>query len=289
MKNKLIYGFLSLVVLFSMSCEEDYYEEDFPRDITTGWVEFQQTSLLVFNDIETLSVNVNYEVPVVKSDVTVDYTITGVAGTLGVNEGTFQSTVLKNTRDLVFDIPIDGNVSSPYQFSIVVTATSEDSSKVSVDLDGANNELIVTVIPKNWTGSTFLVSSAEVLNDDAFFENEDNVRNSFDVELVPEEDENLYSASTLWGDFVAAVTGNPNFVGQFPYPGEIQFNNDSTITVTGTSEDNADLLPGAVDEAFGVETINSINYADGTITYHLGQTLFGGGPFIVKVILAPAN
>lgn len=286
---KKILVLIAVFVSFTfISCEEDYYEDSFPRDITTGWVEFDSSEQIIFSDIDTLSVAVNYEVPVVQRDVVVDYTVTGVSGqTIGVSEGNFQSTVLKDTRDLVFDIPVDANVTSPYQFSIVVTATSEDPNKVSVDVDGTTRELVVTVLPRNWTGSTFLVSSAEVLNDDSFFENEANILNIFNLELVPEGG-NLYSTTTLWGDFVAAATGNPALEGQFPYPGEITINSDSTILVEGTSEDNADEFPGSVDEFLDVETINAINFEDGTMTYHLGQTLFGGGPFIVKVILTPA-
>ncbi len=58
----------------------------------------------------------------------------------------------------------------------------------------------------------------------------------YDVTLTPVAGvPNTWSTTNLWGDYVAAATGNDTYLGQYPYPAKIRVNCNNTVTVQGTA------------------------------------------------------
>ncbi len=99
--------------------------------------------------------------------------------------------------------------------------------------------------------------------------------NSYDVELVPTGNLNEYNVATIWGDFVAAATGNPDYAGEYQYSGVLSI--DCLAEVTYSSDEGG--LPGGT---------GNYNEATGNITIILNQELFTN-PFQIEVVLTPKN
>lgn len=58
----------------------------------------------------------------------------------------------------------------------------------------------------------------------------------YDVVLTPVKNVvNTWSTPNLWGEFVAAATGNNTYLGQYPFPARLTVNCDNTVTVRGTA------------------------------------------------------
>ncbi|WP_162926888.1 hypothetical protein [Flavobacterium psychrotrophum] len=58
---------------------------------------------------------------------------------------------------------------------------------------------------------------------------------AFDAVLKPVADvDNTYSIGNLWGDFVAAATGQASLAGQYPWPAEIEIRCDNSVIVLCT-------------------------------------------------------
>ena len=71
----------------------------------------------------------------------------------------------------------------------------------------------------------------------------------FDATLTPVDGvDNTYSIGNLWGDFVAAATGQTNLAGQYPYPAELEIRCDNTVVVTGTNSSYGSTGTGTFDE-----------------------------------------
>lgn len=88
-------------------------------------------------------------------------------------------------------------------------------------------------------------------------------------------DPRVLSFDTLWGNsFVATVTGNPAYDGQYVYKGTIKINEDLTLTITG-ADSWATGGDGFYDPCTNV------------FTYVLAQELFTGNAFVVPVVLIP--
>lgn len=101
---------------------------------------------------------------------------------------------------------------------------------------------------------------------------------SFPVELVPVTGVfNTWTAANIWGDFVAAATGNPSYAGAYPYPVQLKINCDNTVTVVGTNSQ------------YGAAGGNTGTYVPSTkvLTLTVGQALFQDD-FDVTARLTPA-
>lgn len=159
MKNKLIYGLLALVMLFT-SCEEDYYEDDFPRDVETGWIQFNSANQrTTVNDPAEVTINVNYEVPVSTRDVNYTYSVELISGAANVEEGTFTRTIPANTRDASFTYVVDVDVEDAYE--VQFTLLSIDNAKVSVGIeeDVPTTMVLEVAFPSIFTVGTWTTES----------------------------------------------------------------------------------------------------------------------------------
>jgi len=97
--------------------------------------------------------------------------------------------------------------------------------------------------------------------------------NSFEVELVPTGNLNEYSVDSIWGNFVAAATGDPSFEGDYQYAGTLSIDCLGDVTYLSTEAS----LPGGT---------GTLNEATSEITIVLDQELFTN-PFQVEVVLTP--
>lgn len=78
---------------------------------------------------------------------------------------------------------------------------------------------------------------------------------AFDAVLKPIADvDNTYSIGNLWGDFVAAATGQASLAGQYAYPAEIEIRCDNTVVVTCTDAQIGTTGTGTYDE--GTKSLN---------------------------------
>ena len=152
---------------------------------------------------------------------------------------------------------------------------STEATTLAIDLvsvDGSNladfkttfslglNQFCPLEIPLEYNATAFLQGSAT---------------NSFQVTLVPTGNLNEYTSTNLWGDFVAAATGDSSYEGQYPYPGTINIACNYSITVTG-------------DESYGPEGTGVYNPSNENITLTLSQALFTND-FTVDVVLTPTE
>lgn len=98
--------------------------------------------------------------------------------------------------------------------------------------------------------------------------------NTFSVTLEPTGNLNEYEVTNMWGDFVAAATGDSSYEGQYAYPGTLNIGCTANVTFTG-------------DESYGPGGSGTLNEATNTITVILSQELFTSD-FTVEVILVPS-
>lgn len=133
MKNKLIYGLFALAIAFT-SCEQDYYDDNFPRDVETGWIQFNSANQrTTVNDPAEVTINVNYEVPVSRRDVNYTYSVELISGAANVEEGTFTRTIPANTRDASFTYVVDVDVEDAYELRF--TLLTIDNAKVTIGIE----------------------------------------------------------------------------------------------------------------------------------------------------------
>ena len=58
----------------------------------------------------------------------------------------------------------------------------------------------------------------------------------YEVILTPVKNvPNTWTTPNLWGEFVAAATGNNTYLGQYPFPARLRVNCNNTVTVRGTA------------------------------------------------------
>lgn len=89
---------------------------------------------------------------------------------------------------------------------------------------------------------------------------------------------NSYAIDSAWGpNFVAALTGNPAYQGQFLYAGTLTINSDFTVTIVAS--------PTSPWATGGTGTYNPCT---NVISYTLTQALFTN-PFTASVVLTPNN
>ena len=90
---------------------------------------------------------------------------------------------------------------------------------------------------------------------------------------------NQYSIDSAWGpNFVATLTGNPTYQGQFLYAGTLTINSDFSVTIVG--------VPTSTWATGGTGTYDPCT---NLISYTLTQTLFTGNAFTTSVVLTPDN
>lgn len=99
----------------------------------------------------------------------------------------------------------------------------------------------------------------------------------YDVTLVPVTGvANTWSTTNLWGDYVAAATGNDTYLGQYPYPARLTINCTNTVTVQGTAS------YGGASPAGG-----TYRSSDKYIKAVFNNTLFSGSAATATVELNP--
>ena len=236
----------------------------FKPNTTSGWVEFETSSMLLLSTDRTLDIPIEYNVPVNEIDTQISYTVEVIGPNPGVETGDFVTTVPADSREVGFTYDILG-AEDNYTVRFTITATSNPD--VIIGLDGDNPDVLEIAVVANWNGV-------------AFFNGAEN--NNFVTSILPTGNPNEFSVSSCWGDnYVAGVTGNPDFEGQFVYPGTLTFNDDNTLVIT--SDDPA--LPGTVlqDDA---DDGNLLDLEENEIRYTLEQGIFTGD-FTVPVILTP--
>lgn len=260
---------LSLVALALVlnACEQDFEDDRFrPRDRTTGWVQFSTSSDQAFNNGNEFKIPFDVNVPINPDGIAIDYNVEVVSGTApeGV-AGSFTENIEPDERETSASITLNPEFTS--NFTLKYTITNVDDEDISVGIEGSGRpvtftlEVCDTTFPLTWNGTTFIEGS-EI--------------GTFTMNLTPTSVDNEYTIDTAWGDFVADATGDPSFIGQFPYSGTLVLNDDNTVEIIS---DNAEQLPGG--EGVFDPCANSLEYS-------LEQALFNGD-FLVDVVLTPAN
>jgi len=272
MKNtfKIIVVALAFVLSF-VSCD-NIDLDGFEPNVTSGWVEFEEESAQVFNDVGTLTIGMEYNVPVNQVNTTVTYTVEVLTGSAPSAEtGTFTTVVPRNTRDLSIEYEIDPTITTNYTLLFTIVETSNPD--VIIGLEGDNPDtfeldVCFNVIPLNWTGNAF-IDGGQI--------------NTFDMTLTETDDPGVYTISSAWGtNFVAEATGQPDFDGLFIYDGTFTRNADNTVSIVGF---DTNFFPGTVANADALNG-NQFDPCTNTLSYTLEQGLFNGD-FVVDVVLTP--
>lgn len=262
---------LFALVLSIVSCD-NIDTDGFEPNLTSGWVEFETDSLQVLNDVGSLNIGMEYNVPVNREDTTITYSVEVVDGSApGVETGTFTAIVPAKTLDLSINYDVDPTITSSY--TLLFTIVSSSNPDLIIGLDGDNPDKLVIQVcannfPLNWSGVAF-IGDAPI--------------NNFDMTLTPTDTEGVYAISSAWGtNFVAAATGDPSFDGQFIYAGTLSLLSDNTLSIVG---DDTNFFPGTVANDSALNG-NLFDPCTQQMFYTLEQGLFNGD-FVVDVILTP--
>ncbi len=282
MKNIFKQTFVAIALVLSFASCDNIDLDGFEPNLTSGWVEFESASDQVLSDVGTITIPMEYNVPVNKVNTQVTYTVEVIAGDgAGVTTGTFTATVAENTVDLSIDYAIDPTIASNYTLLFTIVSTSNPDVIIGLEGDNPDTftlEVCYNVFPLNWTGDAYIGDPT----------NPSNLITTFDLVLTPTGNDGEYTMNTAWGtDFVAQATGNPGFDGLFIYDGGLfTISPDNTVVI---SEDpNDDRFTGTVsqDAALNEANGNLFDPCSEQLFYTLGQGLFTN-PFTVNVVMSP--
>lgn len=275
MKNTIkIVCVLLLVVAFGCS-ESDGRFQDTP---TSGWVSFTPpTASRTINSLTTeVKLPVSINVPKYPNGLNVSYTLQAVQGDYTSYVSASGNMYVEPVNDR-FPFPtIDltfsnlDNVGDLVIFDVVLQSVDQDGVTVGVD-DSSITSYRITIPCTVDVGTVYnaKVYSTELGLDDTNNEAFDYTAN------ITQLTANSWNIDSAWGpSFVANLTGNPIYVGQFLYPATLTLNSDGTVTAVGTSANR----PG------GTGTYDPC--AD-RFVLNLTQTTFSGAPFGVTTVLTP--
>jgi hypothetical protein len=275
MKNIFKLTFVAFALVMSFVSCDNIDLDGFEPNVTSGWVEFEEESDQVFNDSGTITIGMEYNVPVNQVNTTVNYTVEVIEGEApGAVTGSFVAVVPRNTRDLSIDYAIDPTITTNYTLLFTIESTSNPDVIIGLDGDNPDThtlEVCFNDFPLSYTGNAFI---------------EGELINTFDMTLTETETPGEYTISSAWGtNFVAEATGNPAFDGLFIYDGNFTLNPDFTVSITGF---DTNFFPGTIpnDDPLNLNG-NQYDRCTKTLTYTLEQGLFGGD-FVVDVVLTPA-
>ena len=272
MKNTFKLTFVALAFVLSFVSCDNIDTDGFEPNVTSGWVEFENESDQVLNDVGTINIPMEYNVPVNQVNTTVTYTVEVIEGSApGAETGTFVTVVPRNTRDLSIDYTIDPSITSNYTLLFRITETSNPDVIIGLEGDNPDTftlEVCNNTFPLAWTGNAF-IGAAQI--------------NTFDMTLTETGTPGEYTISSAWGtNFVAEATGNPDFDGLFIYDGTLTRNADNTVSIVGF---DTNFFPGTVANDAALNG-NQFDPCNTTLSYTLAQGLFNGD-FVVDVVLTP--
>ena len=94
MKNIFKLTFVALAFVLSFVSCDNIDTDGFEPNLMSGWVEFENTSAQVLNDVGTVNIGMEYNVPVNDVNTTVTYTVEVIDGSApGAATGTFVTVV----------------------------------------------------------------------------------------------------------------------------------------------------------------------------------------------------
>lgn len=248
MKNILKLSFIVFASLL-VSCSEDYYDSNFPRDVESGWIQFGRAAQTIDSDIAELNVPVNLQTSVNRNDVTVTVSAELLAGELSSEflqdrDVLIQAGTLSSPLTLNFPIDEFAELEPVLENNIVIryTLVSSSSSSLPLGLPDSDTPITFTLtisfgceidIPLTYAAESFIGA---------------NLVTSFTMELTEGEEDGEFFVESLWGpDFVADATGNPDFSGQFVYPGSFIILCDDTIEIVGPGSNGLSGGEGTID------------------------------------------
>jgi hypothetical protein len=265
--------FLKLIlVVFSLatlvSCNED--DSKFSVDPQSGWAQFTSGAQInvAFGTTDEIVLPVRLY-SAVNPGLDVTYTIEDVvgssAGVLTSNPG--MMTIASGTLngDLVLGLATEG-LTSTIEFDVVLTATSRDNVQVGLSDNSKPIVRRVRICPFTFAASYTGVPTANLASPA--------VGPTFSVNFTPTANPYQYTLTTCWGpNYIAFLTGNPDFNGLLPYPGTLSVDPTSgVVTVTAGAP-------------YGGGT-GSMDACSGVITVTLIQAIFGN-PFTTTVVFTP--
>lgn len=257
---------LTLICLpFFISCDiNDENDGKFGGTPESGWIQFMSESSLVGDNVNIFKLPIKQETVTNPEQTIVTYTVTAITGEAPAGvEGTYTSTISKDEFNGFLEIPINTMVNGPYTLEVKFTKVNEPS--ISLGLESINN-----MYPNE---HTLKVCSGNIAtNYDGSASLDGNVLDTFSSQLTPTDDPNRFLINTTWGDFLAAATGDPSYVGQLQYDGELIINEDYTVEIIGNDDSYATGGTGAYDPC------------SQTFELNLEQALFTD-PFTVDVVL----
>lgn len=272
MKKYIKFLFLALIPAAAVvSCDNPNEHERFSSDPGSGWVQFEDSNdiAVVYGNATEITIPILLEAPVNQSGLEVTYTITDVEGSSsGAFSGAGTATVPAGSREGELVLPLTSTgLTSAVVFDITLTGTNKSNVEAGLSDDSKPVVkrvcLAPIVIAASYNGAATAVGIG--------------AGPDFVTSITPVSGQaNTYTVETAWGDgFVADLTGNPAFVGQYVYEATMVVD-AAAGTVTLTTDD-PETFPG------GTGTIDACS---GVITYRLSQGLFTN-PFQVDVVLTP--
>lgn len=237
MKNTIKILF-ALLLVFNFSCNDDS-DGRFKDTPTSGWVEFPgPTAAKTISSFTTdVRIPVSINVPQYPDGLNVSYTLQAVQGDYTPYVSTATSFYVDPINPRLPSPTIDlsfrnlDNVNDVIIFDVVLQ--SVDRSDVSVGVDDTSITTYRITIPCAINVSASY--NASVISE-GFGINEGN-NGDFDyTATLTQLSPTSYTIDSAWGpSFVALLTGDPSYVGQFLYTATLTLNDDGTVTIVGTA------------------------------------------------------
>lgn len=231
MKKLFLYTFASIGLLLTSCDINDENEGKFGGAPESGWIEFNSASSTVAASVETAKIPVTQQTVTNTDGTIITYSVSGTSGDIpdGVN-GIYTTEIEEGQFNGFLEVPVK-ETTSTYTLEVEITNVSKSNILLGLEDENGNHLKVHTLIVcdgtivTSYNGTTYLDGS---------------VTNTFNATLTPVSGEDkTYSIDTAWGDFVAAATGDPSQVGQFPYDGTLVINEDNSVTITGADSSYA--------------------------------------------------
>jgi len=258
--------------IFIVGCNNDS-DPRFDANLESGWVQFVTGSTLevIAEPNTTLEVPVEINVPLNQSGLTINYNLVSISGTdpntvfdnsgiLDVPANTAGIAIVGGHPSIIFDLNQVSSITDTMVFDVVLTS----SGNLDLGIEGSGRPIIhrISICPS-------IIKTG----------NYNGVPTAFGADFTPfttvitaTENPNEFLIDDAWGEFlVAELTGNPGYIGVFPYSGTIIINDDNSIDIVGSS-------------FFTSGGTGNYDPCTNTFTYNLTQELFSN-PFTTDVVL----
>jgi hypothetical protein len=251
---------LSFLITF-ISCDQNESNDFSTPEANSGWLEFRTAASELLDNVATAKIPIDLTAGTNLNGIQITYKAELISGTSNGSFGTFTTNIApgEGLGEIVFNVsPTSEN------YEVKFTLMSADDANFGIGLSD---------------GSKIIVHTIKVCSTEVSIGTYDGVPTAFSAAQTPftttlaaTATANEYLIADAWGPFlVADLTGNPGFIGAFPYSGTLTINADYTVVIVGDA---------------GWSTGGAGNYdpCTKTFTYNLTQALFAN-PFTVDVVL----